>query len=88
MKVYLEYVRIRKYFVNREEYLAKYDSSRGNYKLLTGAPLLINVDGNYMYLDDILKFIRNDALAGSVIEWSKGYSNKRFEFHIQRRRRY
>lgn len=60
MKILLDYLEAhqRGSIINRQEYLDKYNLAKETeaiqpMKLLQGAPLIVNVDGTYVKLDDL-----------------------------------
>ena len=60
MVVFLDYYRVTP--VNREKLLATYDKER-NYDLLTGMPLIISVEGTYVYVNDLTKLVKHKEQA-------------------------
>lgn len=87
LNVYLEYAKAKPHFKSRDEYFATYDGSPHTYKMLKGAPLLVNVDGHYMYLSDILNLIKKDYVYNVIVEWSKVPNDPNFKwgfsFHLK-----
>lgn len=69
MIIYLDYYKAK--LVDRDEFLKTYSSSTGGYKLLRGAPLLVNVDGSYVKCMDIPELItnRNQRVLSAVNRW-------------------
>lgn len=62
---YLDYKKAKKIgaIVNLKEYYEKYeDDSPRQYKLLQGAPIVINIEGTYIYLDKIEELVQNVPL--------------------------
>jgi hypothetical protein len=59
---FLDYDKAKKLgvIVDMQKYYEKYDvDTRSQYKLLTGAPIVINVEGTYVYLDMIPLLVQN-----------------------------
>lgn len=54
-KVYLDLDKARRIgsVVDYKEYMAQYDAGNDKMELLKGSPLIINVDGVYIYYSDI-----------------------------------
>lgn len=59
MVVILNYYKANK--VDLKEYYRKYDNPRAQYKLLQGAPLLVNVQGSYVEAYNIPDLIVNKS---------------------------
>jgi len=57
MTIYLN--RYKAKTVDLKEYYETYDNNRQTYKLLKGAPLLVNVQGSYVKADDLPKLVVN-----------------------------
>lgn len=59
---YLSYKKAKELdaIVDMQKYYEKYDvDTRSQYKLLTGAPIVINIEGTYVYLDKIPLLVQN-----------------------------
>lgn len=69
MIVYLNYYKAEK--VDRDKFFAKYDNPKASYKLLQGAPLLVNVEGSYVQAFDIPELITNRSfrVLSAVNRW-------------------
>ena len=70
MFVYLDYFKaVREHkIVNLKSYYAKYVNNSG-YKMFSGTPLIINVEGTYVKVDDLIDLIINRPLVPKVIKW-------------------
>ncbi len=57
--------------VDLKDYYRKYDNPRAQYKLLQGAPLLVNVEGHYLEAYDIPNLIvnRSQRVLSEVNKW-------------------
>lgn len=55
VKVYLNYSEAvkRNSIVDYKEYMGQYDSNTDKQELLKGSPLIINVEGTYIYYEDL-----------------------------------
>ena len=67
MTIYLDYYKARK--VDLKAYYETYDNNRQTYKLLKGAPLLVNVQGSYVEANDLPKLVCNKRNAIIVNQW-------------------
>ena len=59
---YLDYDKAKKLdaIVDMQKYYEKYDKdSRSQYKLVEGAPIVINIEGTYVYLEKIPLLVQN-----------------------------
>lgn len=70
MNIYLDYYKaVREHkIVNRESFYAKY-GSRPGHKMLQGTPLVINIEGTYIKVDDLVDLITNRSLVPIVLKW-------------------
>lgn len=63
MKIfYLDYNKAKKLnaIVDMQKYYEKYDNdTRSQYKLAEGAPIVINIEGTYVYLESIPLLVQN-----------------------------
>jgi len=67
MTIYLN--RYKAKTVDLKEYYGTYDNNRQTYKLLKGAPLLVNVQGSYVEANDLPKLVCNKCNAIIVNQW-------------------
>lgn len=69
MTVLLNYWKANK--IDRNEYFRKYDNVKLSYKLLQGAPLLINIEGQYIKVFDIPDLVinRSQRVLSAVNKW-------------------
>jgi len=69
MVVILNYYKAEK--VDRGKFFAKYDNTKLSYKLLQGAPLIVNVEGRYIKAFDIPDLIinRSQRVLSAVNKW-------------------
>lgn len=65
---YLDFEKAKKgnYFVDREEHFKKY-GVEGKYKMYVGTPLVRNIDGFYIYENDIPSLITNVMIRGEYL---------------------
>lgn len=68
MVVILNYYKAHKE-VDLKEFYKKYDNPRAQYKLLQGAPLLVNVEGRYIEANDLPNLIVNRRFVPIVNQW-------------------
>lgn len=67
MTVYLNMYKANK--VDLKEHNQMYDGSNLSYKLLQGAPLLINVEGSYINANDLPNLVVNKSQLFAVNQW-------------------
>jgi len=67
MTVYLN--RYKAKTVDLKEYYETYESSQRSYKLLVGAPLLVNVEGSYVNANDLPNLVVNKSKLFAVNQW-------------------
>lgn len=67
MTIYLDYYKANK--VDLKEYYRKYDDPKSSYKLLNGAPLLVNVEGHYVKANDLPDLVCNRRFIPLVNKW-------------------
>lgn len=68
MTIYLNYYKSHKE-VDLKEFYKVYDNPRASYKLLQGAPLLVNVEGRYIEANDLPNLIINRCFVPIVNQW-------------------
>lgn len=75
MIVYLDYWKADK--LDLKKYYETYDKPRSQYRLLQGAPLLVNVEGHYVKANDIPELIvnRNWRVLSAVNKWMMELKN-------------
>lgn len=68
--VYLDYYKaIRGHkVVNLKSFYEKY-SGKSSYKMISGTPLIINIEGTYVKIDDLIELIINRSLVPIVLKW-------------------
>lgn len=74
--IYLDFYRANK--IDLKEFYAKYDSKIG-YKLLSGAPLVISIEGTYIKVDDLTNLVVNRSKAYIVNQWITEIRNPRIQ---------
>jgi len=57
MIIKLDYRKAKKYIVNREEFMMINSGSSKTYKMIIGAPILVNVEGSYIDMKDLAKCV-------------------------------
>lgn len=57
MVIKLDYHKGRKYIVNREEFMRINSCGDKTYKLMCGTPILVNVEGSYIEMADLVKCV-------------------------------
>jgi hypothetical protein len=57
MVIKLDYQKAKKYIVNREEFMMINSMSEKTYKMWTGIPILVNVEGSYIDMADLAKCV-------------------------------
>lgn len=67
MTIYLDYYKANK--VDLKEHYENYDNNRQTYNLLKGAPLLVNVQGSYINVNDLPNLIVNKRFVPIVNQW-------------------
>lgn len=69
MIVLLDYYKAKT--VDLKEYYDIYDNHRASYKLLNGAPILVNAQGRYIKAFDIPELVvnRNQRVLSAVNKW-------------------
>lgn len=69
MTVLLNYWKANK--IDRNEYFRKYDNVKLSYKMLQGAPLLINIEGHCIKVFDIPDLVinRSQRVLSAVNKW-------------------
>lgn len=55
--------------VNRNKFFDEFDSNRQTYNLLKGAPLLISVEGTYVYVNNLPNLVVNRHQGFIVNQW-------------------
>lgn len=67
MIIYLDYYKAKK--IDLKDYYRNYDNTNFSYKLLKGAPILVNVQGSYVEANDIPKLVVNKHFRFIVNQW-------------------
>lgn len=89
MTIYLNYYKATP--VNRKKLLETYDKGR-SYNVLAGMPLIISVEGTYVYVNDLPKLVVNKHQGFIVNQWvaelkhSRGTSGLNLEFKWKAKR--
>lgn len=72
------------FIVDRNKFFDEYDSNRQSYNLLKGAPLLISVEGTYVYVNNLPNLVVNKYQGFIVNQWvsnvTKGITPKFITF--------
>jgi len=68
--VYLDYYKaVREHkLIDIKSFYSTYNG-RSGYKMLTGTPLIVNVDGYYVKADDLTELTINRSLVPIVLKW-------------------
>lgn len=57
MIIKLDFHKAKKYIVDREEFMMINSASDKTYKMMNGAPILVNVEGSYIDMADLAKCV-------------------------------
>lgn len=70
VNIYLDYYKaVREHkIVNLKSFYEKY-SGKSSYKMISGTPLIINIEGAYVKVDDIIDLIIDRSLVPIALKW-------------------
>lgn len=70
------------FIITREDWLNKYqDTSKKTYlNIIKGAPLLINIEGSCITLDNVYKLVKNYFDRVIIQQWEEGERNIDFKW--------
>lgn len=70
MRVYLDYHKAAREnkIIDQKYFHTKYDGKSG-YKMLSGTPLIISIEGTYVKVGDLTSLVTNELQASAVNNW-------------------
>lgn len=69
MIIKLDYDKARNYIVNREKFMTNNELGNKSYRMLTGTPVVVSVEGTYVKADDIPNIMADRRYLMEVNRW-------------------
>lgn len=69
MVIKLDYYKARNYIVNREKFMTTNGMGDKAYRMLTGTPIVVNVEGTYVKADDIPNLVTDRRYIMELNRW-------------------